>query len=868
MRFNALLLIAALATARAGYGQRPIGKVDPNPIAENVTLSFDINDSPGDDVSPNIVFSRDGSKGFISYPRALDKTDQNNPKRLSGRVVAFDPRTGQVLARIDAGTIDGRPTSPAQMALSPDGKSLAVVNVLGDAIFIIDVDNLALRSTFRFKDATFGFGSNVVFSPDGRFGFIASQRLGTALSPTEGEVIRFNLADGSEAGARVKVGIAPAHLAITPDGATLLAVNTIAREGPDTISIIDVASFSMRGTVKPSDGTSFTFANNIAISPDGSAAAIASSASGRLVIFNPAGGEMLGEVNVGFQPNFVAVSPDGKSFVVLNSGGISLVDIASRQVTISRFTPRGSFKSTNNIVFTKDGTRGFAAAVGLDFVVFSIDLVTGALDTLVALADAPDFNFDFGPSQVAFAPDGEILAAVNFRQNAVFLIKDGVNSDFPFLMLSPDLFTGISLVNLGGGPTEVELTAVAGSGGRVLGEGVENPKKIEVEPGRQLVATVEELFKLKRDQEQNGWITASLDKANMAGLAVIGNLSALALDSVLPLDRNASRRSTRHLLIELVDNSSQDTVKFTQVNIVNPNFNPASVKIKLFNKDGEQVGEERSEQVPARVRFSRFIGELFTVEGGFDGGYLEIASDIGVLAFGLIGSFASVAALEAARPPAGDGETTLVTPLTLTGAFQARLSLVNSGDKDASVTVSLFDKSGRMLGSLPSTLQPRRQLRGNLAELLGLAPAAIAEGWVKIESSSRQVVAALTLVDELGRPFAAAPLQEAALDSAVFAQAVSNDNFITAVSLLNPTAEPRAARVRVFSSDGQEKAVAMFDVAAGQHRLLGLDDLLGAPLDSGYLIVEAQGGIFAQQALAPPSGTHDFFMLIPPQPVR
>ena len=125
-------------------------------------LFFDVNfQSTTDNVSPNIVFSADSKTGFVAYTG-------------SGVVLAFSAETGAIVKKIVTGG------HPAFITALPDGRSLAVVSVLDNKIFVIDMQDLSLKNTYTFN-GFFAFGSRITLSPDGSKGYISSTLTGQVI---------------------------------------------------------------------------------------------------------------------------------------------------------------------------------------------------------------------------------------------------------------------------------------------------------------------------------------------------------------------------------------------------------------------------------------------------------------------------------------------------------------------------------------------------------------------------------------------------------------------------------------------------------------------------------------------------------------
>ncbi len=210
-------------------------------------LFFDTNyQSTSDNVSPNIVFSADSKTGFVAYAG-------------SGTVLAFSAENGAVIKRIVTG---GKPEfiTPLQ-----DGRSLAVVSVLDNKVFIIDMQDLALKTTYTFN-GYFGFGSRITLSPDGSKGYISSTPTGT--------VIKFDVSTGSELGKLTGLQ-GPAQITVTKDGRTLLIVDVEANE----VVFADASTMTAKYKVAPVadyPAASFTISNKAVLNADETLGVIAS----------------------------------------------------------------------------------------------------------------------------------------------------------------------------------------------------------------------------------------------------------------------------------------------------------------------------------------------------------------------------------------------------------------------------------------------------------------------------------------------------------------------------------------------------------------------------------------------------------------
>src|SRR5213592_3652619 len=392
------VLILAVLPGEAQAQKRVFARVQPDANGGE-KLNFDVNQVTSDNVAPNLVVAADGKRGFVSYGG-------------SGAVMAFSLLTGEILARIKTGG------APAFATPLPGGRALAVVSVLenkvpDNKVFLIDMDASELRSTFTFPDAKFGFGSIVSASPDGTIGYVSST--GT------GEVIKFSLADGAELG-RFKGMQGPAQITVTPDGATILVVDTLTEE----VLFIDAANLTKKATLKGKDSTvNFTIFNKPVLSPDGSTGIIAARTADTVLHFRTSDGEILDSATIGTAPGFTTLTPDGKHWAILNDLSLTLIGTEDFKDLKDLSTVKGGPLGSANIVFSPDSRYAFYASSSSDLI-FQHDLQTGAVVAQVLVGDSPNKVLD-EPATLAATPDGKIVAAVDFLSNTIELLTDKVH---------------------------------------------------------------------------------------------------------------------------------------------------------------------------------------------------------------------------------------------------------------------------------------------------------------------------------------------------------------------------------------------------------------------------------------------------------
>src|SRR5688572_546860 len=376
--------------------KRIFARVEPN-VDETSTLRFDVNTDSTDNIAPNIILSNANRRGFVGYAG-------------SGTVLVFSLDSGEILARIKT---EGK---PSQATLLKDGQSFAVVSVLDDKIFIIDMDSMSLINTFTFSGAKFGFGSILTLSPDGNVGYISST--GT------GEVIKFTMADGREL-TRLKGLQSPAQITVSLDGTIVMVVDVLQEE----LLFLD-ENLTKKQTLKGKEDAPFNFTifNKAVLSPDGTNGIIGSRdlngvlGADTLVQFRTSTGELLNTAVVGSEPGFTTLTPNGENWVVFNEFSLTIVDTVDFGNRKELSAVQGSPLGSANIVFSPDSRYAIYVSSESD-VLFQHDLISGAVVGQVRVGDSPNEFLD-QPATVAITPDGKTIAVLDFVSNNVELVTD------------------------------------------------------------------------------------------------------------------------------------------------------------------------------------------------------------------------------------------------------------------------------------------------------------------------------------------------------------------------------------------------------------------------------------------------------------
>jgi YVTN family beta-propeller protein len=262
-----------------------------------------------------------------------------------------DLTSGQELGRQPTGK------APHEIAISPDGKSAAVV-AYGDRT--VDLFDVASRAKLKTIDLAPNNGPHgIVWLKDGRLVVTTERSKSLAVvDPAAGRVV-----------ASIPTDQEATHMvAVTSDGRIAYTANI--RSG--TVSVVD-----LKQGKKLRDIAVGGEPEGIALSKEEQVLWVADLKGARVQAFDAESLDKIGEVATGPVPIRVAASPDGRWIVTSNvgDGSLTLIDAASRKkirdISITGTQEAGQV----TILFGQDG-KLYAAETGRNTVA-EIDLATG-----------------------------------------------------------------------------------------------------------------------------------------------------------------------------------------------------------------------------------------------------------------------------------------------------------------------------------------------------------------------------------------------------------------------------------------------------------------------------------------------------------
>ncbi len=767
------LALAMLLSAfpDCSWGQlRLYGRVDPNAGEPEKELEFDVNLSPDDNISPNIILTRDAKRGYVAYAG-------------TGVVLGFSMETGEVTDQIETGG------HPSDAILLPDGHTLAVVSAFDNKVFLIDIEARQLLATHAFERAEFGFGSTVA-SPDGAVGYLSST--GT------GEVIKFQLSDGKELG-RLRGLVAPCQITLSLDGATLMVVDTLAEE----LVFADAAALSRKTTLRAPSGFFFNFTlfNKAVLAPDGKTGIIASRdingilGSDTVILFSAETGDLLDTRSIGNEPGFTGLTPDGKYWVIFNELTLSVISTTDFKSGKDLNLAQGESIGSANIVFSPDSRYAYYASSSYDQI-FKHDLETGAVVAQIVVGDDPD-NENAQASSMAITPDGGALAVVEFKSNKLDLLAGATVLDSTKFISSPDRFTGVSLINLAAIDNAFTLTALDLYGQTISGDGVTNPARINLPPNNQVSLTLGQIFNFDPTTEKVGWLRVSTEHPEAAGYLSIGDTSLNRLDAVPLL-----RAPAKEWIVPEIVNLEGET---TELSLVNPYYTQTTYDWTLFERSGNQAEQSTGNIAYPTNRHAKSLVDIFPNVSTISDGYVVGVTPVSLLFTEWVESGSEISALNGIDVAKFSGITHLYSPqFAVTPGFKTILNVINYSQGDADITITLHNFDGSVIGKpLRKTLAKNEQLKDDLAVIFQDDPAVAGiTGWLEVETTQDRILCTVTFTDE-GKAFRTTfELSGTPSQRLLFPIVAQDDVYRTGIALLNANLEPAAVTVEVWGPGG------------------------------------------------------------------
>lgn len=213
---------------------------------------------------------------------------------------------------------DGSFNQPYTITMNADGSKAYVTNSNDTTVTIIDTSSNTVIGVIGGFDGP----SGMVITPDGNTAYVNNYGGPEGVGSGNGTTVSVvNLNTNSVVGSPITVGLAPAALAITPDGQFVYVANYVdGNPGTGTISIIQTSNNTVVGTI---NGLFGPFA--IEITPNGKYALVTNFGSNNfapigttLSIIKLRNNTIVKTITLGIQPSGLAITPDGHYAYVSN----------------------------------------------------------------------------------------------------------------------------------------------------------------------------------------------------------------------------------------------------------------------------------------------------------------------------------------------------------------------------------------------------------------------------------------------------------------------------------------------------------------------------------------------------------------------
>ena len=257
--------------------------------------------------------SADGKQIFLALsgspfaPPGVDESTLPPPDKSADGIGIYDVAANKLLRKVPGGS------DPEQFAVGKDGL-LYVSNEDAAGLSFVDPvkgDVLATVSTGAEPEG-------VTLTPDAKFVYVTSEDKGTVtvVDTTTRKAVK-----------TIPVGRRPRGIVFLPDGSRAFVTN----ENDATVSVIDTGKLEVVQTISVGAGLK---PMGMAMARDGSKLYVTTGRGKKVVVVEPATGNIVTSFEVGDRPWGIALSPDEKLLFTANgpSNDVSVVDVATHNV--------------------------------------------------------------------------------------------------------------------------------------------------------------------------------------------------------------------------------------------------------------------------------------------------------------------------------------------------------------------------------------------------------------------------------------------------------------------------------------------------------------------------------------------------------
>ncbi len=624
----------------------------------------------------------------------------------SGVVQKFRPSTGEILGSLQL--VQG--IGPA--TLSHDERTLIVLGVNNQRIYIIDTLNMQVKRETGYQPSGFTGLDNLVISPDGVKFFIAD--------PSRDQVAVFNVADGS-IDRFLNVGINPNIQSLLPNGRQVAVLCSGKKAGDEeSVYLIDTLTLNIFDVRVLTSFNTEPF-NNIQFTATGSSLFVPSYNDNRIAVYDLKSYVLGSRSSYGKGPSKASTSPNGRFLAVINllSKDIALLSLPEALVVTTISIPGVEFTSDTTLAWSADGHTLFipSRATG--------EIVSYDVENLKIRDRFPTGR---GPTLLQLSGDGHVLTSLDLTDNVLSLIALNPTPLYiPHLTQTAKDYAGIAVANFGSEAANVAFIAKSNTG--ALLPGTTNPRLLTVPPGHQISLVLAQIFGFNPLDTLNGCIDAYTLGQAVTILYMTGTIDQSQLGGFVA-DSTTSKLLGFPRITEGVLQFGTPTS--TEIILQNLSNTEAALVYRMYAKTLEGPGSMIAYiegKLPARARIQSRISQLIpTPFYPLDAAYLEINSDQPLKGMEIVRIGSSLALIHAI--PRGLPDTTFAAAQFASGGagvldtpIYSNLSLCNSAAEPLTVTMQVTDAEGKPVppGAKPTvrTLLPYEAVSGGADTLLG-----------------------------------------------------------------------------------------------------------------------------------------------------
>ena len=337
-------------------------------------------------------------------------------------VSVIDTPTNTVVTTIPLAGCDGSCSSPAGLAVTPDGSRVYVANEGNGTVSVISTSTNTVSATITLPSCIEVCSSSpigVAITPDGSRAYVTDPGISAIdvidTNPGDGETYN-TVTTTITAGGAI---ISPFSIAITPNGVYVYATEFIPGSDSTTtnVNMISTATNALVATIAVGNDPS-----GVAVSPNGSTVYVTNNTSGTVSVF--AAGNTAptvttvatGAAGTAPGPYSVAFTPNSAFAYVVNqfASSIAVINTATTPPTLTT-TITGPCSFPNQIAITPDGTKAYVA----DQECSSADVISTSTNT-----ETTSVSVGSGPFGVAIGP------ATNTVTVGPFAVAPGTTVNF------------------------------------------------------------------------------------------------------------------------------------------------------------------------------------------------------------------------------------------------------------------------------------------------------------------------------------------------------------------------------------------------------------------------------------------------------